>query len=1380
MAIQIIRNADGNCIEFRGSTNPVYWNACLSGEVDTTFTDKINVINDVATAAADGTIYEFFQIDYTEFRDAANAPFASPAEVAAYITSQGNVIAQAESTYQGVWDAATNSPTLTDGDSPQNGDFYFVSEPGTTLLGGVNEWKQHDRVIWSGTAWEKIPARQLLSGSTRSVLLNTQTAIYADGEGATADPTNQVPGWYYKNSDQGKINWYFFGDSQAIDYTLGDFDGFYAVVDLRAATSYLYWTVYTTPQGDGQDQSWYRSRITYNDENAVQAASGKVLLHSAGMDVSSIEPLLPRVSIGTDSLTTIGLQANDEELYLMALSTSSGYEEGYNEFVVEKVGYKLGENIQEFQLSAPPTTGASITDETPESLDFRIDPTNTTILLDDGSQFGVNSIQAQSNGDGTVDIVALPDGQHIYQNLAFGNLTIQDGVPYNTEQGTVNALNSLFQVQPLGTGGDYDPTYPLLDLDPVTGNTNNGNVPTTTLSDGTTPHLLVSSTNDTRDVYYSDETIDTAGEFYTVRICGKGRFVLGLGSEADGDRTELDGGATASASGLLWGNAFYNYGSYRAPWTTYGSSAGLSYGPGWTGSTDQQLRYNTSVQDELDAPNLKDGALFKVGIDNQGYIAVWYYDEGRSNDWIMTARRSLTTAAGDYFLVVKLWDGTATLVSTPERSAVDPAAPVLNYRYIESPDGSFDYPLFATEEEANYVDTQNLGSGTSHQHVYPDDPTFSTWWMPDTGGTMGSSSAPLHPDIIYDEIPTLADSQFAPASFDITDLTVDEGSPVNYQVAPQGLLPYTTTVSGLPSGLTFDGGTIIQGFAPIVADNNVTNPSDDYTITITRTNSYGSTVDTFVLTVTNLTAPSTAISGFNWDNGSAPLVDSDTLDDGSVVAISTHLDDGERMIIPKAWIETYALPAAQAGGTVYIGIEQDGGTSWTTIEDADFDAGIRLSYYGASSHLSKLFTDSTSNSYSVGGYTGAFYDYALEHDGSDLHLIACNVNAINTEPAVNDGGSFSRVLTWANHAHTGNHVIVKIAVSGATMDIAETGIEVLSIPTPAAPTNQTAWTKALDFSGSSERAEQGTTSNSYNPLMMTGISTTVAAPGTAGNTSSDSNARPWATAIVFKSNGHSSNQHIWNVGEGAGSTDDNIYVRQSASGEIYFGWGRDGALNECRIGDGFTSADGPVQWHGLYIASTGERLSGANATAANLADCFDIRFMRNNGGTWEIITGGYGDGTGNRSTSNNWNAGSTGGRMDRTVAGATTVGGRGSNRNFHGKVASMVVTTLRLGVAMPTDAEIETMVTDPTGWVNDYKIGNPFRAAYSSSDSSNFQLGYSVESSGTQVWLMGDGTSDAYSKIRNQIYVAEQSFTPLNMLSMVSNDIQTVSISGLT
>ena len=47
--------------------------------------------------------------------------------------------------------------------------------------------------------------------------------------------------------------------------------------------------------------------------------------------------------------------------------------------------------------------------------------------------------------------------------------------------------------------------------------------------------------------------------------------------------------------------------------------------------------------------------------------------------------------------------------------------------------------------------------------------------------------------------------------------------------------------------------------------------------------------------------------------------------------------------------------------------------------------------------------------------------------------------------------------------------------------------------------------------------------------------------------------------------------------------------------------------------------------------------------------------------------------------------------------------------------------------------------------------------------------------------LMGDGTLDNYSNmIRNQVYANDQNYTKLNMISMVSNDIQNVTIGGLS
>lgn len=286
---------------------------------------------------------------------------------------------------------------------------------------------------------------------------------------------------------------------------------------------------------------------------------------------------------------------------------------------------------------------------------------------------------------------------------------------------------------------------------------------------------------------------------------------------------------------------------------------------------------------------------------------------------------------------------------------------------------------------------------------------------------------------------------------------------------------------------------------------------------------------------------------------------------------------------------------------------------------------------------------------------------------------------------------------------------------------------------------------------------------------MGNMNTTVAAPANAADTSNDTFSRPWATAIVFSVDGNSSNQHIWNCGEGAGSTDDNIYLRVDANRNLYFGWGRDGALNECHI-TYFGGAITANTWHGLYIAHNGTRLAGGH-TAADISACFDIHLV-------DLSTGVVGN---NLSTDAGWTDGGFGGRMDRQIVGTFTIGGRGANRNFHGKVASMVSTTLRNNVAMPVNAEISMMVRDPMQWLTDYKVGQVYRRTSVNTDhTSNFTLDDYDPSHATQVWLMGDGVNDAYAQIRNQVFPAEQNRTPMNMTSMVANDIETVNIPGLS
>ena len=55
------------------------------------------------------------------------------------------------------------------------------------------------------------------------------------------------------------------------------------------------------------------------------------------------------------------------------------------------------------------------------------------------------------------------------------------------------------------------------------------------------------------------------------------------------------------------------------------------------------MRYNTVVQDAITTADNSDGVLIKAGIDQNGYLAVWYFDDSRSNDWILCSRRNITT-----------------------------------------------------------------------------------------------------------------------------------------------------------------------------------------------------------------------------------------------------------------------------------------------------------------------------------------------------------------------------------------------------------------------------------------------------------------------------------------------------------------------------------------------------------------------------------------------------------------------------------------------------------------------------------------------------------------------------------------------------------------
>ena len=300
----------------------------------------------------------------------------------------------------------------------------------------------------------------------------------------------------------------------------------------------------------------------------------------------------------------------------------------------------------------------------------------------------------------------------------------------------------------------------------------------------------------------------------------------------------------------------------------------------------------------------------------------------------------------------------------------------------------------------------------------------------------------------------------------------------------------------------------------------------------------------------------------------------------------------------------------------------------------------------------------------------------------------------------------------------------------------------------------TPWTKALAFSGG-DYAKQSASSAALNPLRMGDRASYVALNSNSTKTSSQSYARPWVTAVVFQMQG-GSNFRIWEQGEGTATDNDNMYLEVDNTRNLRFGWGREGGgYNEVEL-DGYL-ANG---WYGVYICHKGFRPNSSNeASAGNLSLGFDIR----------VMSGDFSSGVGQNlaALTSNWKQ--TGYRMDRKIAGDFHVGSRYSN--FNGKVASMVTATLRLSQTIPTEAEIEMMIKDPMKWLQDYRVGTNIRQPDSNVNSvysaSSQYSGYSA----TQVWLMGDGSSDSYTGgIKNNVYTGDSN-TKLMMWNMSSWDI---------
>jgi len=108
------------------------------------------------------------------------------------IDAQGRItaastIATTSNSYQGTWNASTNTPTLTSSVGTL-GYYYVVSTAGSTNLDGISTWAIGDWAVYNGSAWQKVAASGSSAFSTLTVTGLTGY-MYANGASAVTAST---------------------------------------------------------------------------------------------------------------------------------------------------------------------------------------------------------------------------------------------------------------------------------------------------------------------------------------------------------------------------------------------------------------------------------------------------------------------------------------------------------------------------------------------------------------------------------------------------------------------------------------------------------------------------------------------------------------------------------------------------------------------------------------------------------------------------------------------------------------------------------------------------------------------------------------------------------------------------------------------------------------------------------------------------------------------------------------------------------------------------------------------------------------------------------------------------------------------------------------
>ena len=476
-----------------------------------------------------------------------------------------------------------------------------------------------------------------------------------------------------------------------------------------------------------------------------------------------------------------------------------------------------------------------------------------------------------------------------------------------------------------------------------------------------------------------------------------------------------------------------------------------------------------------------------------------------------------------------------------------------------------------------------------------------------------------------------------------------------------------------------------------------------------------------------------AISGYTHVPTSTALLDSVTLDSGSVVTVDDGFERSQRVIFDRIYLNFLMtdFTSWQSADKAIVGVLFSGASAPYTQED--FNYGINITKSGGTGHaISGFYNVSTSQTgTNTIGYVDnltstADHDFAFEisGDGSRVNLLMSSDSTSHsvTSSPVGDFGVDSYELVLSTPVST--EVDWSIAFVGAytqgvtyTDTVPTTGISTIVAPVPN--TTTTPFTKHIVHSGSIAKLQS---TQSKSPLWWSNPSQNSV---TAGMTAS--NGSPCAFGAVFYHDNQVSNptdRYLVHSGP--------LNVRNSASTSFVLTCGSS-TFNMLKwtISESFI----PQGWVGIYVDYNGGTTGASSGDLALYYSRYRVKLVDMTSGVVTDITP--------HGTWSHTNYGFTSVTITQKLGTGVHIAMR--------KIASYVATTLRNNDTLPTDVEVSAMIRDPLKWLQDYKIGNTYRKFNNTSLRSNFQIGDAHSMQATSVNLMGDGTNEGYPLLTNQV-----------------------------